>query len=65
MAIHRNYGEIEFHCDTPGCHEFYETQTKQFDSAIRILAAAPWCKRNGVITCPDCLQTEKPSCDRD
>ena len=60
MTVHRSYNEIEFHCD--GCHEVFESQTKDFEEAVELLQEADWATRKTgkdfLHICPDCIKAE-------
>lgn len=64
MTIHRNYGEVEFHCDVPHCHEVFETETRDWSQALFEFQKSKWNLRyinnEPFHTCPDCLENERP-----
>lgn len=64
MTIHRNYGEVEFHCDVSSCHEVLETETRDWSQALFEFQKAGWSLRyisdEPFHTCPDCLENERP-----
>lgn len=63
MTIHRSYGEVEFHCDS--CPEILETETKDFQAALKVFKNSDWITRkienDFHHVCPDCLEAESPS----
>jgi hypothetical protein len=64
MTIQRSYGEVEFHCDGTGCHEVFETETRDWETALELYRASDWTTRrvgeDFLHICPDCLQAEAP-----
>ena len=64
MSIERSYGEVEFYCDNPICHEVFETETKDWAKALELFKASDWALRwensEALHVCPDCIAAETP-----
>lgn len=62
MAIIRNYGEVNFHCDSDHCHEVFESETKDFAIALERYNASDWITRREADryahVCPTCQESE-------
>lgn len=63
MTIERQGGQIVFRCDGDHCHEFIETDTGDFHTALILIKSSGWRPAKDEASgewehvCPECRET--------